>query len=75
MPRRWGTAERMMYILLSTHSEVLCRCGRHVTFERADQFWRPVVQATCPKCGREHRVRVLCESRAAERQEEEVCQR
>ena len=59
---RWGSWERMGYSILRHMSPVLCRCGKTVSLATVRPFWERETKVTC-ECGREHRMRIVVESR------------
>ena len=64
--RRWGSAERMSYAIMSGFSQVTCRCGHTIALLNPVPLFANAQYATCPKCGREHRIRLVVESRSGQ---------
>ena len=64
MPRRWGSRERMSYSILGHYTQVMCWCRKPVALPNPIPLFRNESQRACENCGREHRVRLVVESRA-----------
>ena len=69
--RRWGQwNQRMGYSTLSSHTQMICGCGKRLVVLNARPFWDESPAVTmCPECQREHRTRFVVESRGAPERE------
>jgi len=63
---RWGSRERMGYSIMRYASSVMCSCGKVVTLRTVRPFWETETKVTC-QCGREHRMRIVVQSRKGRR--------
>ena len=62
----WGSRERVGYSIMRYASSVMCSCGKVVMLTTVRPFCETETRETC-ECGREHRMRIVVESRKGER--------